>query len=98
MSENPQSKRRGWALPLVPLIVLGALYVAGYFALGKYLSQTAYNVGGHSFKVGHVRSFRFPMIQLAYYPMGWLESRIRGENVVLWARDGVHVCEFEIPK
>lgn len=85
MSNNPQQKRRGWAIPALPLGLLAALYLAGYFTLGEH--EARLDSFGNSWPdvefSYHSRTFPMAMIQTAYYPMGWLESKIRGECVTL---------------
>lgn len=80
---RPKSKVRKWALPIFPLAVLAAMYVAGYFMLPEYHVR----VDNFTSEVEHVRTFPLKALWRVYYPLGWLEYKIRGETVVLWSED-----------
>ena len=52
------------------------------------LGEYQYSISGDAAITGHLRGFRYGVAYTAYYPMGWIECRVRGEPVILWTSDG----------
>ena len=79
----------GLALAVGALIFLGT-YVAGYLLLSQH---TKFGVSGGSTTINvHIREFSNPNIRAAYFPAGWVEAKVRREQVHFPAPD--HVIEF----
>ncbi len=103
MSDSPASQRKTvWSIVTAVMLLLSA-YVGGYFALGKHMSGTVlhYNTGETSTQ--HHRCFQHSPLVTIYYPMGWIECRVRSERVVLIAinEDALAVTQehsFEPPR
>lgn len=76
MTDERKRRTSGWFIGATTVLVLLAGYLGGYFALGHYGCEPT-----SDFDI-HVRSFSHASLITFYYPMGWIESRIRGEPVM----------------
>lgn len=85
MNESTSSRRFPfWFLATAAAIVLLGAYVGGYFGLGRY-SLVPEGMHGFSWRspVQHHRYFPGSVLTVAYYPLGWIECRFRGEQVLI---------------
>jgi hypothetical protein len=83
MIDARKPRKSGWFT--VATVVLGLLgaYVGGNFWLGGH------TVGRRDYSNGvvvsmHGRAINDGALVIACYPMSWIESRARGECIVLW--------------
>lgn len=81
-------KRSAWTVVVAASLVLVALYIGGYFAIGQYARGNA----GRGRSV-HLREFPHSWFVISYYPLGWLESQFRNSDrkrnqIVLLQSDG----------
>jgi hypothetical protein len=72
MAESPTSRRpTGWLTATAIVLVLLGAYAGGYFGLGKYRHDGAYGCPERVFPHGRLMD--------VYYPLGWIECRLRGD-------------------
>ena len=80
MSKSPTSRRTSpWLPATAGVLVLLVAYVGGYFLLDEY------HVNRFGSLTFHNRRFANGAFVNAYYPMCWIECRVRGEDVMLVA-------------
>ena len=90
MTAGRKRRTSGWLTAAAFVLVLLGAYVGGYFVLSEY--QPSINLVGDDLTVvpSHGRGFDFFALETAYYPMGWIECRVRGEEVFFMVgRNGV---------
>ena len=76
MTKQPEGERRVWAIVLGTLIaIVFAIYVGGYFWASEF------DIRHGLWSDAYHRHFHFCGLRLAYRPLAWIESSIRGERV-----------------
>ena len=94
MSEERRRRTPTWLNTMTVVLVLLAGYVGGYFWLGERMVRIR-RVGGGGFREPHrieadqYRLFPDTVLTTIYFPVGWVESQMRGTAVTLEAEDSL---------
>ena len=74
-TEKPRWWQSWIVYVLVGLLVTIGPYVGGYFWLGRFHADHA--------NPFNVRAFDYDILRIAFGPLGWAESKIRGRLTIL---------------
>ncbi len=82
MTTEKSNRKIDWSILVIALLLLGSIYIGGYFSLGKSQVVSLVSRRGLTDIMVFDRKFRHHSLVTVFRPMGWVESKLRNGVVI----------------